>query len=171
MYVYDKTIPVRNKTSQLTDLVVSFLRLYPSTTTINKFKEPPFTLPKGKQPQLQKLFRMLVHVSTIINENFREKDKQGRYKSQGEDYVNAINLMKDLVLYFDVRKGQYEHELIAIFQILQEEKGEITNRHLQEFTGYGKSHCKRIITLFLDRGWIIRKGGNKKSGYTYLLTE
>ncbi len=171
MYVYDKTKHVRLKTTQLTDLVVSLLRVFPKHTSINRFNEPPLTLPENQQSKMQKLFRMLVHTSTLINENYRSKDKHGRYMSQKEDYINALNLMKDLILYFDVRKGGYEHEMLAILQILQEANGLITSKHLQEFTEYSRSQCKRIITLFLDRGWIIRTGGNKKAGYTYKLTE
>lgn len=171
MYVYNKTSHVKQKTTQLVDLVVSLLRIFPKHTTANRFNDPPFTLPKNQQPKMQKLFRMLVHTSTLINENYRSKDKHGRYMSQKEDYVNALNLMKDLVLYFDIRKGAYEHELLALLQIIQEQKGEITNKYLEEFTGYSRSHCKKLTTLFLDRGWMIRKGGNKKEGYTYLLTE
>ena len=169
MYVYDKTSHVKVKANQLADLVVSLLRIFPQHTTTNRFKEPPFTIPKNQQAKMQKLFRMLVHTSTLINESYRTKDKHGRYMSRKEDYINALNLMKDLVLYFDVRKGRYEHEILAILEIIREQKGEITGKYLEEFTGYSRSHCKRIITLFLDRGWIIRDGGNKKAGYTYLL--
>lgn len=171
MYVVGKNVLVRNKTKYLTELVVNVLRIYPTITTINKFKEPPFTLARNKDQKLKKMFRMLVHVSTLLNENYRVKDKNGRYMSQKEDYVNALNLMKDLVLYFDVRKGVFEHEFLSILKTIQERKGEITNRYMQEFTAYSKSHCTKIMRLFLDRGWIIRKGGNKKEGYTYITTD
>ena len=171
MYVYDKTVHIRQKTSQLIDFVISTLRLYPKESTANFFTEPSFTLPENQQIKMQKLFRMLVHTSTLTNRNYRLKDKHGRYMSQQEDYINALELMKDLVLYFDVKKGKYEHEILALMQVLQEQKGDIKSKDLQELSGYSKSSCKRIITLFLDRGWIIRKGGNRKQGYTYILTE
>jgi len=170
MYIYDKTSHIKQKTTQLADLVVSLLRVYPKHATVNKFKTPPFKLPENQTIKLQKLFKMLVHTSTLINENYRIKDQQGRYMSQREDYVNAINLMKDLVLYFDTRKGHYEHEILAIMQVIQEKYKEITAKQLQEFTGYSRSMVKRIITTSIDKEWIVRKGGNRKSGYTYLLT-
>ena len=171
MYIYDKTNHVKQKTTQLADLVVSLLRVYPGHTTVNRFKTPPFTLPENQSPKLQKLFKMLVHASTLINENYRMKDQQGHYMSQKEDYINALNLMKDLVLYFDTRKGNYEHEILAIMQVIQEKNGEITAKQLQGFTGYSRSMCKRIITLSLDKCWINRTGGNQKSGYTYILAQ
>jgi len=170
MYIYDKTSHIKQKTNQLADLVVSLLRVYPKHATVNKFKTPPFKLPENQTIKLQKLFKMLVHTSTLINENYRIKDQQGRYMSQREDYVNAINLMKDLVLYFDTRKGHYEHEILAIMQVIQEKYKEITAKQLQEFTNYSRSMIKRIITISIDKGWISRTGGNRKTGCTYLLT-
>ena len=171
MYVYNKRSKIIKKNSELINLVISLLRVFPKHTTVNRFKEPPLSLPKNQEKKTQKLFKMLVHSSTLINENYRTKDKQGRYLSQKEDYVNALNLMKDIILYFDTKKGSYEHEILALLQILQEKKGEISNKYLQEFTGYSRSNCKRIITLFFDRNWIKRTGGNRKTGYTYLLVE
>lgn len=170
MYVYDKSNHIKQKTSQLADLVVSLLRIYPKHATANRFRPPPFKLPENQSQKLQKLFKMLVHASTIINENYRIKDQQGRYMSQREDYINAINLMKDLVQYFDIRKGHYEHEIQAIMQVIQEKYGQITAKQLQEFTSYSRSMIKRIITTSIDKGWIIRTGGNQKTGYTYILT-
>jgi len=170
MYVYNKTSHVKQKTTQLADLVVSLLRVYPKHATVNRFKTPPFKLPENQTIKLKKLFKMLVHTSTLINENYRIKDKQGRYMSQKEDYINALNLMKDLVLYFDTRKGNYEHEIQAIMEVVQEKNGQITAKQLQEFTSYSRSMIKRIITISIDKGWIVRTGGNQKSGYTYILT-
>lgn len=170
MYVYDKSTHIKQKTTQLADLVVSLLRIYPKHATVNRFKAPPFQFPENQTIKLQKLFKMLVHASTIINENYRVKDKEGRYMSQREDYVNALNLMKDLVLYFDIRKGHYEHEIQAIMEVIQQKHGQITAKQLQEFTSYSRSMVKRIITTSIDKGWIIRTGGNQKQGYTYILT-
>ena len=170
MYVYDKSSHIKQKTSQLADLVVSLLRIYPKHATVNRFSVPPFKLPENQSQKLQKLFKMLIHASTIINENHRVKDQQGRYMSQREDYINAINLMKDLVLYFDIRKGHYEHEILAIMEVIQEKYGQISAKQLQEFTNYSRSMVKRIITISIDKGWISRTGGNQKTGYTYILT-
>jgi hypothetical protein len=167
--MYDKSGETRKKSGLLVDFVVSFLRLSPKLVTSNRFKTPSFSVPKHQQKKQQKLFLMLVHISTLINESYRVKDKQGRYMSQKEDYVNALNIMKDLVLYFDVRKGDYEHELLAILEVIQEQHGEIKSLYIQEFTGYSRSHVKRIVALFADRGWLVRTGGNKKTGYTYRL--
>jgi hypothetical protein len=169
MYTYDKKKHVTQKTAQLADLVVSFLRVCPRHSTVNRFKPPPFKLPENQNKKLQKLFRMLVHTSTLINEKYRVKDQQGRYMSQKQDYINALNLMKDLVLYFDTRKGHYEHEILAIMEIIQEKNGHFTAKQLQEFTGYSRSMVKRIITTGIDKSWVMRTGGNRKAGYTYVL--
>ena len=87
MYIDNK-----NPASVVDNLVgfaLPVLRLYPDCTTINPFISEPLPLIKQQNEKLRKLLQVLVHVNTLLNRIYRIKDKNGRYMSQKEDYINS----------------------------------------------------------------------------------
>jgi hypothetical protein len=169
MYLFDKRREIKRLDGHLADLTVTMLRIYPQTVTINPFKTGILPVTENQRQRLDKLIQMLTHVSTLINKTYRMKDKQGRYQSERQDYVNALSLMKNLVEYYHAKKTVYEHEIIALIEIHYPDGETFTRKDIEELTGYGSSHVKQMLRTWQDKSYIVHCGGNRKQGYKYRL--
>jgi hypothetical protein len=169
MYIFDKRTEIKSLSGHLADLTVTMLRVYPEAVTKNSFKPGTLPVTGNQQVKLSKLLKMLIHVSTLINKTYRMKDKQGRYQSDRQDYVNALSLMKNIVEYYHVKKTVYEHEIIALIETHYPDGETFTRADIEELTGYSRSHVKQMLRTWQDKSYIVHCGGNRKQGYKYRL--
>jgi len=116
------------------------------------------------QNDIRILFESLVHSLTIINKLYRQKDREGNYISQREDYATALMLISPL---FTAGKLDISGSIRTYYQILVDEIGISSSfnwRDLQALTGKSKTSCNRILQGLRELN-LIRKNGK---GYRQL---
>lgn len=172
VYIGKNKIAITNpskKVKELFDYALSVVRLNPTASTINPYKNIELPLLGHHKKLLEKLLQLLIHANTILNINYRMKEKNGCYQSSREDYVNALVLIKDLAELYSERRSTYEHELISILQSEYKENEFFTRKELENVFGYCKTQTHRIIKILEERNIIIKAGGSKNRGYKYKL--
>lgn len=152
-----------NRYKRVTDLSIALKNLYPYATSVhdNTARIDTETI---KSKDVKVLFESLVHSLTIINKLYRQKDAEGNYISQKEDYATALMLVSPLFAAKTIHAG---HNVMEYYHILLDEIGfsDGFNRHdLQRLTGKAKSSCNRILNGLLELN-LIRKSGR---GYRQL---
>jgi hypothetical protein len=131
---------------------------------------PELPLIKEQRNKLEKLFHLLIHTSTLMNKTFRATDQDGYFISDREDYINALELMKDLLGLYNKKGLKYEYELLMLIEKEFGRNGTFKAKELQNTLYMSKSHTHRILEMLMHRSKIKRIGGTKRKGYIYQLT-
>jgi len=148
---------------KITSLVIALKNLFPQATTVH---DPTTEIESSTilQNDIRILFESLVHSLTIINKLYRQKDSEGNYISQREDYATALMLISPL---FTAQKLDISHGIRTYYQILVDEIGISSSfnwKDLQALTGKSKTSCNRILQGLRELH-LIRKNGK---GYRQL---
>lgn len=148
---------------KITALVIALKNLFPQATTVH---DPTAEIESSTilQNDVRILFESLVHSLTIINKLYRQKDSEGNYISQREDYATALMLISPL---FTAQKLDISGSIRNYYQILVDEIGLSSSfnwKDLQTLTGKSKTSCNRILQGLRELN-LIRKNGK---GYRQL---
>jgi len=148
---------------KITSLVIALKNLFPQATTVH---DPTTEIESNTilQNDIRILFESLVHSLTIINKLYRQKDSEGNYISQREDYATALMLISPL---FTAQKLDISGNIRNYYQILVDEIGLSSSfnwRDLQTLTGKSKTSCNRILQGLCELN-LVRKNGK---GYRQL---
>lgn len=153
---------------KITALVITLKNLFPNANTVH---DPSVQIESDSilQNDVRLLFESLVHTLTIINKLYRQKDKDGNYISQREDYATALMLTSPLFASgtLDVSQGVRKY-----YQILVDEIGISSSfnwRDLQTLTGKSKTSCNRILQQLQELNLVRRIGKGYRSLYKYEL--
>ncbi|ALO13765.1 hypothetical protein L21SP5_00190 [Salinivirga cyanobacteriivorans] len=148
---------------KITSLVIALKNLFPRATTVH---DPTTEIESSTilQNDVRILYESLVHSLTVINKLYRQKDSEGNYISQREDYATALMLISPL---FTAQKLDISGNIRNYYQILFDEIGLSSSfnwRDLQALTGKSKTSCNRILQGLRELN-LIRKNGK---GYRQL---
>lgn len=159
---------MENHYSKLTKLIMTIKSLYPDTTTIHS---PTESIEKDyiHPADLQMLYEMLVHTITIINRLYRQKDKDGNYISEREDYAGALMLISPM---FAVNTLNVPPSVRKDYQSLVTTIGlenTFTWRDLHKITGKSKTRCNGILHELMGLKLIKKVGTGYQQMYEYEL--
>lgn len=172
-----QTMPKEDNLTQFTNpqtkakllycFALSVIRLKPKISTSSAFTTIELPLLPYHKKTLEKLLKLLIHAITILNITYRMKDKNGIFQSTKEDYINALELMKDLSQLYHEKRTNFDKELISLLSGKYKPTDIFTRKDLEKLFGYSKSNIKNIAR-YLENRQIIRKiNNNRHRGYKY----
>lgn len=159
---------MNSRYAKITALTIALKNLYPHATTVH---DPTTEIESNiiLQNDVRILFESLVHSLTIINKLYRQKDSEGNYISQREDYATALMLISPL---FTAQKLDISGNIRNYYQILVDEIGLSSSfnwRDLQLLTGKSKTSCNRILHQLQELNLVRRAGKGYRNLYKYEL--
>jgi predicted transcriptional regulator len=159
---------MNSRYQKITSLVIALKNIYPNATTVH---DPTSQIESDSflQNDVRILFESLTHSLTIINKLYRQKDKDGNYISQREDYATALMLISPL---FASKTLNVSQGVRNYYQILVDEIGfsiSFNWKDLQILIGKSKTSCNRILHNLQELNLVRRVGKGYRSLYQYEL--
>jgi len=153
---------------QLTQMAMAVKGLFPGTGTAHA---PTERISPGEvyPEDLRCLYELLVHAVTLLNKLYRQKDREGNYISQREDYATALMLLSPLfnIKLLKVPEGtrEYYHALVSGIGFSER----FSRADLQRLTGKSKTSCNNALQSLMEQGLIRRSGHGYRQVYLYEL--
>lgn len=122
------------------------------------------------QEDIIRLYHLLVHGMTCLNHVYRLRTKQGIYESSKEDNVLALQLLQGEGFSDYLLSGAYR----STYRVLMSYYGtehRFTALQANMVLGMCKSTLQRHMKVLCEQGYLVKCGGNQRTGYQYQLID
>lgn len=164
------------KITKLYELAGAILCLYKNTVTVNPYNTMAEKIDlsgyfyRTHKEDVYRLYHLLVHGMTCLNQVYRLQDKEGRYQSTREDNIVALYLLQDEYFNHDYLPGSVWDTYVELMGYYGS-KSSFTRQQATLILHLNSHTAKWHLNKLREHGYLIKTGGDMRSGYIYRLVD